>query len=154
MARLLLKALSNYTKMQVGSSSDTDMKARFIVAQLSAPLSIESAVTILTESIRKYPHCSQYYGRRGCLYGFQGNFEEALRDFNKVLELSPDSYEFLYDRAVALDHTQEEIKDVLCGNAKMKRYARPTWNFSARPRRITVKYLQHITQLQHPTRRE
>ena len=81
----------------------SDAEARLVLAYLTAGLQSDSeAVSILNQSIDKYPSFHAFHILRGLMHNFQGDYEAGLRDLNKAIDISPDSYELLYDRAVTI----------------------------------------------------
>lgn len=69
-----------------------------------AVLNMESDENIdfLTECIKKYPNNKFFLEIRGCLYNFINKYEFALRDFNRIEEISKDDVENLYLKACTL----------------------------------------------------
>ncbi|KAF9300775.1 hypothetical protein BGZ91_009736, partial [Linnemannia elongata] len=59
-------------------------------------------IDFLTECIKKYPNNTFFLEMRGCLYNFVTNREFALRDFNRIEQISKDDVENLYHKAVTL----------------------------------------------------
>jgi tetratricopeptide (TPR) repeat protein len=56
----------------------------------------------LSECIKKYPNNKFFLEIRGCLYNFINKHESALRDFNRVEEISKDDVDNLYHKAATL----------------------------------------------------
>ena len=56
----------------------------------------------LTECIKKYPNNKFFLEIRGCLYNFIQKHEFALRDFNRIEEISKDDVDNLYHKACTL----------------------------------------------------
>ncbi|KAF9328543.1 Stress-induced-phosphoprotein 1 [Podila minutissima] len=56
----------------------------------------------LTECIKKYPNNKFFLEIRGCLYNFIKKYEFALRDFNRIEEISKDDVDNLYHKAATL----------------------------------------------------
>ncbi|KAF9098099.1 Stress-induced-phosphoprotein 1, partial [Mortierella sp. AM989] len=59
-------------------------------------------IDFLTECIKKYPNNKFFLEIRGCLYNFDRKYEFALRDFNRIEEISKDDVDNLYDKAGTL----------------------------------------------------
>lgn len=59
-------------------------------------------IDFLTECIRKYPNNKFFLEIRGCLYNFIKKYEFALRDFNRIEELTKDNVDNLYHKASTL----------------------------------------------------
>jgi tetratricopeptide (TPR) repeat protein len=55
-------------------------------------------ITLLNDTIRKSPHKARPYGNRGSEYFKEGNFTQAMSDFNKAIELNPKDPEAYYNR--------------------------------------------------------
>ncbi|KAF9574142.1 hypothetical protein BGW38_008349, partial [Lunasporangiospora selenospora] len=62
----------------------------------------DETIDFLTECIKKYPNNTFFLELRGCLYNFIPNYECALRDFNRIDEISKDDVDNLYDKAATL----------------------------------------------------
>ncbi|KAG0285125.1 hypothetical protein BGZ98_005647, partial [Dissophora globulifera] len=59
-------------------------------------------IDFLTECIKKYPNNEFFLEIRGCLYNFIQKYEFALRDFNRIEEISKDDVKNIYHKAVTL----------------------------------------------------
>ncbi|KAG0285659.1 hypothetical protein BGZ98_005423, partial [Dissophora globulifera] len=59
-------------------------------------------IDFLTECIKKYPNNKFFLEIRGCLYNFIDKHEFALRDFNRIEEISKDDVINVYLKAVTL----------------------------------------------------
>ncbi|KAF8977978.1 Stress-induced-phosphoprotein 1 [Entomortierella lignicola] len=67
----------------------------------------EETIDFLTECIKKYPNNKFFLELRGCLYNFIQNHkpakhELALRDFNRIEEISKDDVDNIYHKAATL----------------------------------------------------
>ncbi|KAG0310060.1 Stress-induced-phosphoprotein 1 [Dissophora globulifera] len=60
-------------------------------------------IDFLTECIKKYPNNKFFLEIRGCLYNFIDKREFALRDFNRIEEISKDDVNNLYHKAATLN---------------------------------------------------
>ncbi|KAF9157991.1 Stress-induced-phosphoprotein 1 [Mortierella sp. AD011] len=69
-----------------------------------AVLNMQSGENIdfLTECIKKYPNNKFFLEIRGCLYNFINKHEFALRDFNRIEEISKSDVDNLYHKAATL----------------------------------------------------
>ncbi|KAF9900955.1 hypothetical protein EC991_006703 [Linnemannia zychae] len=65
-------------------------------------LDSDENIDFLTECIKKYPNNTFFLGMRGCLYSFIEKYDDALRDFNRVDEISKDDVDNLYIKAATL----------------------------------------------------
>ncbi|KAG0292804.1 Stress-induced-phosphoprotein 1 [Linnemannia gamsii] len=59
-------------------------------------------IDFLTECIKKYPNNKFFLEIRGCLYNFIAKHESALRDFNRIEEISRDDVDNIYHKAATL----------------------------------------------------
>jgi len=78
---------------------DQDARLCYAMLNISEPKEI---VGFVSESVRKYPQNKYLLAFRGSMHSFMQEHEYALRDYNKLLEMEPNNYEFLYFKAVAL----------------------------------------------------
>jgi len=62
----------------------------------------DEIIDFLTECIKKYPNNKFFLEIRGCLYNFKEKREFALRDFNRIEEISKDDVDNLYHKACTL----------------------------------------------------
>ncbi|KAF9286700.1 Stress-induced-phosphoprotein 1 [Linnemannia elongata] len=62
----------------------------------------DESIDFLTECIKKYPNNKFFIEMRGCLYNFIDKREFALRDFNRIDQISKDDVENLYNKAATL----------------------------------------------------
>ncbi|KAK5827638.1 hypothetical protein F5H01DRAFT_375445 [Linnemannia elongata] len=62
----------------------------------------DESIDFLTECIKKYPNNKFFLEMRGCLYNFIDKREFALRDFNRIEQISKDDVENLYNKATTL----------------------------------------------------
>lgn len=53
----------------------------------------EGNITSLTQVIRNNPSAPQAYNVRGSAYGKAGDFNQALKDFNRAIALNPKFYQ-------------------------------------------------------------
>ncbi|GJJ78459.1 uncharacterized protein EMPS_10818 [Entomortierella parvispora] len=56
-------------------------------------------INFLTECIKKYPNNKFFFEIRGCLYNFKDKNEDALRDFNRIDEISKNDVDNVYHKA-------------------------------------------------------
>ena len=56
--------------------------------------------TLWDDVIRKSPHKARPYNNRGFAYDEQGNFTQAISDYNKAIELDPEYAEAYTNRGV------------------------------------------------------
>ncbi|KAF9552832.1 hypothetical protein BGW38_009437, partial [Lunasporangiospora selenospora] len=59
-------------------------------------------IDFLTECIKKYPNNTFFLEIRGCLYNFISKRDNALRDFNRIEEISKDDVDNLYHKGGTL----------------------------------------------------
>lgn len=78
---------------------DQDARLCFAVLNLGSP---KLLIEFLSDSIKKYPHNKEFLMFRGNAFSFEQRYEDALRDYNRLLEMEPDNYQFLYFKAVSL----------------------------------------------------
>lgn len=78
---------------------DQDARLCFAILNLGSP---NTVIEFLSDSMKKYPHNKEFLLFRGNAYSFEQRYEDALRDYNRLLEMEPDNYQFLYYKAVSL----------------------------------------------------
>jgi TPR repeat protein len=93
--------------------SEADCNARICYMYLKSNKVIE----FVSESLRKYPNNLVMLEHRGCMYCFEKKWDKALKDFDKVLEIDPHNYHYLYHKAAAyfqsLDENESKIKECI-----------------------------------------
>ncbi len=77
--------------------SESDCNARICYMYLK----LDKLIPFISESLRKYPNNLVMLELRGCMYCFGKKWDMALKDFDKILEIDPHNYHFLYHKAVA-----------------------------------------------------
>lgn len=110
---------------------------------------LPGAISILETAAKEFPEASAIYEQRLQFYFQAKEFEKALADANKLVELSPNSPDALALKSQALHHLgkHEEAIDV-CN--EMKRLAQEEWVGSAPQALNSLAYAQAIgdTQLE------
>ena len=59
--------------------------------------------TLWDDTVRKSPHKARPYNNRGIVYDKQGNFTQAMSDFNKAIEINPNYAEAYNNRGIIYD---------------------------------------------------
>ena len=62
-------------------------------------MGVEQSVIFLEKCIQAHPLEARFHHRLACMYGFQQRHQDGLREINRALQLSPDRYDWLYERA-------------------------------------------------------
>jgi tetratricopeptide (TPR) repeat protein len=95
----------------------------FFMAILIAALSVASyyrnqvwqnEFTVWNDVVRKSPHKARPYNNLGSAYAQQGNFNQALADYNRSIEINPRFADAFFNRGVVYDRTGDvdhAIKD-------------------------------------------
>jgi tetratricopeptide (TPR) repeat protein len=86
--------------------SEADCNARICYMFLKSNKVIE----FISESLRKYPNNLVMLEHRGCMYCFEGKWDKALKDFDKILTIDPHNYRYLYHKAAASFQRLDEIE--------------------------------------------
>jgi Tfp pilus assembly protein PilF len=70
--------------------------------------------TLWDDAVRKSPHKEKAYYNRGFSYAQQGNFIQAISDYNKAIEIDPDDADAYYNRGLSFvkqRHFTEAVVD-------------------------------------------
>lgn len=84
-----------------GAKDDLDLNARICYMHLNMK-NIKPTIEFIDKSLKKYPKTYEMLLLRGSLYGYLGEYQNSLNDFEVLLNENSDDYEIIYDRAVAL----------------------------------------------------
>lgn len=106
----------------------------------------QNSFTLWSDAIEKAPKKARPYNGRGLVYYRQGNFDKALEDFNKALEINPDFTLALQNRGNLYQKREEYEKAIedFTKITKIDKYNRSVYNNRANSYYKTGQYQKAI----------
>jgi tetratricopeptide (TPR) repeat protein len=105
-------------------------EAYFALGQYdSALVTINKTLVVLPESNKDQLKIEGFYNIRGSIYLAQNNYQQAIRDFNKCIELNPEFAPAYANRAAAKINIAKQVRakyTALCPDTKRDEF-QPTW---------------------------
>ncbi|KAG0257105.1 hypothetical protein BGZ95_005326 [Linnemannia exigua] len=99
---LLLLSYSDRTVSQYKNIDELAFNQDCRLCHAVLNMQSDENMDFLTECIKKYPNNKFFLEIRGCLYNFIDKYDLALRDFNRIEEISKDDVNNLCDKAATL----------------------------------------------------
>ncbi|MGQ9817796.1 MAG: tetratricopeptide repeat protein [bacterium] len=72
----------------------------------------KDSITLWNDVLEKFPDCAIAYNNRGNAYNFNGQYEKAISDFDKAIEINPVSELAYFNRGIAYEKLKIDDKAI------------------------------------------